>query len=87
MTGKYILFLKKALPHEIQNAGYEFYWIVGANQGAHRLKNGKVYSRNVKKKTMANEEPVEAEISEGFGQKVDGIEEEKFIQEVESKVK
>jgi hypothetical protein len=85
--GQYILFLKKAFPHEIQNAGYEFYWIVGASQGAHRLVNGKVYSRNIQKKAINNEAAIDTEIPEDLGQKVDGIEEEKFIQDIESKVK
>jgi hypothetical protein len=38
----YILFLKKALPHE-----GEIYWITGATQGAFPVINGRVSSRNV----------------------------------------
>ena len=42
----YILFLVKPLPHEIDLAGKDFYWVTGASQGAFCVKNKKVYSRS-----------------------------------------
>ncbi len=84
---RYILFLKKALPNEIANAGYEYYWLVGSTQGAHRIRNGKVYSRNLKKAKTSQEESLEPEITESLGQKIDGVNEESLLSEIEQKAK
>lgn len=43
----YILFLTSALPVELRGNAEPFYWVTGAIQGAFRVKDGKVYSRNI----------------------------------------
>jgi len=84
----YILFLVKPLPHETKLAGREFYWVAGAVQGAYRLKNKKVYSRNVElAQPSPGEEPVSREIEEYVGPKVEGVPEEAFLSELRAKIK
>jgi hypothetical protein len=84
----YILFLVKTLPHETKLAGREFYWVAGAVQGAYRLKNKKVYSRNVElAQPSPGEERVPREIEEYVGPKVEGVPEEAFLSELRAKIK
>lgn len=84
----YILFLVKPLPHETKLAGREFYWVVGAVQGAYRIKNKKVYSRNIEvAPSSLGEEPVSREIEEYIGPKVEGVPEEAFLSEIRRKIK
>lgn len=84
----YILFLAKPLPHETKLANRAFYWIAGAVQGAYRIKNQKVYSRNVELTQPASgEEPVSREIEEYVGPTVNGVPEESFLSELRGKIK
>lgn len=84
----YILFLVKPLPHETKLAGREFYWVAGAVQGAYRLKNKKVYSRNVElAQPSLGEKPVSREIEAYVGPKVAGVPEEVFLSELRAKIK
>lgn len=84
----YILFLTKALPHEAKIANREFYWVVGSVQGAYRIKNKKVYSRNVEVTQLATgEEAVPREIEENVGPNVEGIPEDTFIADLRRKIK
>ena len=67
----YILFLKKPQAHEIKSAGgRSFYYTIGAYQGGHRIKNGKVYTRDIEDLDSARLS--KAPDNEGYGYRING---------------
>jgi hypothetical protein len=82
----YVLFLNKALPHEIKNAGgRDFYYLVGAYQGGYRIKNGKAYSRDIEDLDSARAIPTE--LAPGYGHRVNGTDVSQLLQDLRIKAK
>jgi hypothetical protein len=74
----YILFLKKPLPHEVKAVGdRNFYYLVGGYQGGYRVKNGKVYSRDIEELDLAKLS--KAPPNPAYGHRVDGVEVNSFV--------
>ena len=82
----YILFLKKPQAHEIRNAGgRSFYYAVGAYQGAYRIKNGKVYTRDIENLDSARLPKVPN--NSGYGYRINGADLNVMLQELRSQSK
>jgi hypothetical protein len=74
----YILFLKKPLPHEVKEAGdRNFYYLVGGYQGGYRVKNGKVYSRDIEELDLSKLS--KAPPNPAYGHRVNRVELSAFV--------
>lgn len=79
----YILFLKKPLPHEIKNAGgRSFYYLVGAYQGGYRIKDGRVYTRDIE--DLESAKISSSEPSQGYGYRINGTDTGTVLKELRS---
>ena len=79
----YILFLKKPLPHEIKNAGgRSFYYLVGAYQGSYRIKDGRVYTRDIE--DLESAKISSSEPSQGYGYRINGTDTGTVLKELRS---
>jgi hypothetical protein len=82
----YILFLKKALPHSVKNAGgRSFYYVVGAYQGGYRIRNGKVYSRDIEDLDSAKLSKSPTDL--GYGHRMNGVDVNSVMQELRNKAR
>jgi hypothetical protein len=70
--------LKKPLPHEVKEAGdRNFYYLVGGYQGGYRVKNGKVYSRDIEELDLSKLS--KAPPNPAYGHRVNRVELSAFV--------